>query len=249
MSRDRQSTLTAKQRLERSAPHDRGADVHLRSPAQMREYDAIADRIAADRPGRVLDWGAGHGQLSDLLLQRGVAVTAMDYEPEATEGEVVRPPRYPRVEITLTTDPVRLPYPDASFDAALSMGVLEHVAHPAESLDELHRVLRPGGTLYVYKLPNRRSYLEALAKRAGLYYHGHLPDDTLYTRPVARDLLQAHGFAIAELRLANMLPLGITGRGGERFGDAIWAANRALARVPGLNQVATNVELVARRIS
>jgi len=240
--------LTAKQALERSAPKDRGADVHLRSPAQMREYEAVADRIAADHPGQVLDWGAGHGQLAHLLIERGVRVTALDYEPEATEGEVVRPARYPDVEIRMTTEPVRLPYPDASFDAALSMGVLEHVGDPAASLDELHRVLRPRGTLYVFKLPNRRSYLEAMARRAGLYYHGHLPDDTVYTRRSARALLGAHGFEVRELRLANMLPLGVTGRGGARFGDAIWAANRALAKVPGLNQLATNVELVARRV-
>jgi cyclopropane fatty-acyl-phospholipid synthase-like methyltransferase len=239
--------LTAQQALERSAPKDRGADVHLRSPAQMREYVAVADRIAADRPGHVLDWGAGHGQLSHLLIERGVQVTAIDYEPEATEGEIVSPPRYPGVEIRMTTEPVRLPYPDGSFDAALSMGVLEHVGHPDASLDELHRVLRPRGTLYVFKLPNRRSYLEAVARRAGLYYHGHMPDDTIYTRRSARALVTAHGFDVVELRLANMLPLGLTGRAAARLGGAIWAANRLLARVPGLNQLATNVELVARR--
>jgi 2-polyprenyl-3-methyl-5-hydroxy-6-metoxy-1,4-benzoquinol methylase len=239
---------TAKQQLERSARRDRGGDVHLRSGPQMREYLAAADRIAADRPGELLDWGCGFGQMSHLLKQRGVAVTSLEYDPEATDGATARSERYPDVEMLLTTEPVTLPYPDARFDSVLSMGVLEHVANPAASLDELHRVLRPGGTLYVYKLPNQRSYLEALAKRSGLYYHGHLPDDTLYTRPIARDLVQAHGFRVTELRLANMLPLGITGERGERLAGPIWAANRALARVPGLNQLATNVELVARRV-
>jgi SAM-dependent methyltransferase len=239
---------TAKESMERSARRDRGGDVHLRAAPQMREYTAAADRIAADRPGHLLDWGCGYGQMSHLLTRRGIRVTSLEYDPEATEGEVVRLERFPEIEARMTRDPVGLPYDDASFDAVLSMGVLEHVKDPGGSLDELHRVLRPHGTLYVFKLPNRRSYLEALAKRAGLYYHGHLPDDTIYTRPSARALVAAHGFEVVELRLANMLPLGITGRGGVRFGDAIWAANRALARVPGLNQVATNVELIARRV-
>ncbi len=238
---------TVKESMERSAPRDRGGDVHLRSAPQMREYTAAADRIAADRPGHVLDWGCGYGQMSHLLKERGVKVTSLEYDPEASDGTIVRLERFPDIEAQMTSEPVRLPYADGSFDAVLSMGVLEHVRDPAASLDELHRVLRPSGTLYVFKLPNRRSYLEAVAKRAGLYYHGHLPDDTLYTRRSARELAAAHGFEVVELRLANMLPLGLTGRGGARFADAIWAANRALARVPALNQLATNVELVARR--
>ena len=238
---------TAKQLIERSAPRDRGGDVHVRSGPQMREYEAAADRIAADRPGHVLDWGCGLGQLSHLLKQRGVQVTSLEYEPEATEGEIVRSELYPDVEMRMTTEPVALPYPDASFDSVLSMGVLEHVAQPAASLDELNRVLRPGGRLYVYKLPNRRSYLEKIAKRSGLYYHGHMPDDTIYTLASARELVEAHGFRVLELRLANMLPLGLTGPRGERLAGPIWTANRWLSRVPGLNQLATNVELVAQR--
>lgn len=238
---------TAKEALERSAPRDRGQDVHLRSGPQMREYVAAADRIAGDRPGRLLDWGCGYGHVSQLLLDRGVDVISLEYDPDLPEGTRALE-RFPGVTATFTRDPVRLPYDDASFDAVLSMGVLEHVQHPDRSLDELHRVLRPGGRLYVYKLPNRRSYLEKVARRAGFYYHGQLPYDRLYTRPTARALVEAHGFRVDELRLANMLPLGLTGGWAQRGARRIWELNRVLARVPGLNQLATNVELVATRV-
>ena len=242
--------MPTKEELERAARRDRGADVHLRAPAQLREYERAVDRIVADGPGRLLDWGCGFGQLSHMLKARGVDVTSIEWHPTIPEGEVRRLERYPDVEARYTQDPVKLPYEDGAFDAILSMGVLEHVQQPEDSLDELHRILRPGGRLYVYKLPNRRSYLEWIARRAGFYYHGQLEHDRLYTPATARALVEAHGFAVEELALANMLPLGVTGRiaSRPRFTGAYWALNRALAGVPGLNLAATDVELVARRV-
>ena len=47
-------------------------------------------------------------------------------------------------------DATALPVPDAGFDAALSVQVLEYVADPDAALAELHRVLRPGGRLVVW---------------------------------------------------------------------------------------------------
>jgi SAM-dependent methyltransferase len=212
----------------------------------MREYEAVADRIAVEVPGPVLDWGCGLGQVTDLLRHRGVAVTAFDYRPDRVDDGRERLPRFPEVEAHVSPDPVRLPFDDASFAAVLSLGVLEHVARPDDSLDELRRVLRPHGTLYVFKLPNRRSWLEWLARRLGMYHHGALEHDRLYDVASARALVERHGFAVRELRRANMLPLALT-RPGPRLTGAIWRANGALARVPALNVLATNVELVATR--
>jgi SAM-dependent methyltransferase len=129
--------------------------------------------------------------------------------------------------------------------SAHSCGVLEHVGAPEDSLAEIRRVLRPGGTFYVYKLPNRRSYLEAIAKRTGLYYHGAWPDDRVYDLPGARSLLERGGFTVQEIRLANLLPLTVGGERVGRVSPQLWALNRALGSVPGVRQLATNIELVA----
>lgn len=220
-------------------------DKNVRSYAQMREYTSIADRIAHDFPGgQVLDWGCAFGQMSDLLTARQVEVTAFDYDPD---GDGIRPlPYYPHIKAHYSAEPVKLPFEDGQFDAVLSSGVLEHVQRPEKSLVELGRVLKPGGTLYVYKLPNETSYLEWLAKRLGMYYHGKYEDDRLYTVPKARELLTGNGFRVQEIRFANMLPLSLfTGRVGHVLAAAVWALNRALARIPIVNRLATNVELVA----
>lgn len=222
----------------------RGIEVNLRSEPQMLEYKAIAFRIAEDRPRRVLDWGCGWGQVAKLLHDHGLDVTALDYRPDRNQG--VEPlPRFPEINAHLTPDPVLLPFETGSFDAVLSLGVLEHVADPDGSLEEIKRVLEPGGTFYVYKLPNRYSYLERLARLMGLYYHGANPDDAVYDKRSAIALLAEHGFEIQEFRRTNMLPLTLEGRAAARAATAIWTANRALAHVPALNMLATNLELIA----
>ncbi len=43
-----------------------------------------------------------------------------------------------------------LPFPDNSREAILCLAVLEHVENPIKAMEELHRVLKPGGKLLVY---------------------------------------------------------------------------------------------------
>ena len=226
----------------------RGNDVNLRSAPQVLEYEAIVDRIAADRSNpRILDWGCGWGQVSDMLRRAGLSVDSYDYRGPGAPDALAVLPRFPHVSAYLSSDPVALPYDDGCFDAVLSCGVLEHVSDPDGSLTELRRVLKPQGTLYVYKLPNRSSYLERIARAAGMYYHGQDPHDRLYTLGSAQTLLVRHGYEVLEARYANMLPLTLTGRVATVAAPAMWAVNRGLARVPLLNRIATNVELVARK--
>ena len=99
-------------------------------------------------------------------------------------------------------------------------------------------MLIPGGTFYVYKLPNRTSYLEAIAQRTGLYYHGALEHDRLYDLHSARELLSRHGLTVHTVRRMNMLPLTLTSPFAILASRAIWTANCALSAVPGLNRLA-----------
>src|SRR5262249_44486735 len=187
-------------------------DARIGAGGQRREYDTIAARLVADGHERVLDWGTGYGQIADRLIRAGLQVEAFDYLPSlaaATERRALEP-YFPELTVLLSSDPVHLPYPTAHFTAVLSCGVLEHVESPEQSLTEIKRVRAPGGNLYVYKLPNERSYLEWIARHSGLDYHGQLPFDRLYNLESARRLLEDAGFTVAEIRYANMLPLTLT---------------------------------------
>jgi len=73
-------------------------------------------------------------------------------------------------------DAERLPFPDQSFDAVYSWGVIHHSERPEAIVREIHRVLRPGGqfigmmysrhSLVAYKLWIRRALLEAKPLRS-----------------------------------------------------------------------------------
>lgn len=66
-----------------------------------------------------------------------------------------------------------LPFPDASFDAALCTDVLEHMDHPLRAIAEMRRVVRPGGFIVV-SVPNEP--LLTLLKTLLLQFPAKNPD-------------------------------------------------------------------------
>ena len=207
----------------------------------MLMYRELARDLARRRPGRTLDWGCGWGQVTALLREQDVDVTAYDHRDGLAEPIVEPLERFPELEAHLSSEPVALPFPDGAFNTVLSCGVLEHVPDPDGSVEEIRRVLVPRGLFYVTNLPNRFSYTERAARLLGLYYHGKLPHDRIYTKRTVHQLLERHGFIVEEFRRAHMLPLTLGGPA-----TPIWTASSVLERIPGLNLVATSLELAAR---
>ena len=67
-------------------------------------------------------------------------------------------------------DGEHLPYPDATFDIVCSMGVLHHISNPTPLVDEIYRVLKPGGQLIVM-LYHRYSWKNLVLLRLLRYLH------------------------------------------------------------------------------
>jgi SAM-dependent methyltransferase len=78
------------------------------------------------------------------VLQAVPQFAASDYHPDAAPGAVVQGVR--------SEDLTRLTYPDAAFDLVLSSETLEHVPDLAAALDEIRRVLVPGGR-HIFTVP------------------------------------------------------------------------------------------------
>lgn len=218
--------------------------IHLLSRATVLNYIRIADEIKqAMHRGRILDWGCGYGQMSFLLQKRGLGVESYDL---GRDEEFAPSLVFPEVTISRGTDPVRLPYPDARFDAALSCGVLEHVADESGSIAEIHRILREGGFFFIYNLPQRGSYKEFLLARLRLGYS----HERQYTLTNACKLLEGRGFRILRARRSSMLPQNLSPlprlRGlYNRIAQPLSFLDRVLSNVPLLNQTAEALELIA----
>ena len=94
-------------------------------------------------PGRALDVGCGMGGNTAVLRDLGWSAVGLDYSPASVEAARAR-------GLTLVRgDARRLPFPDATFDLVLSTDAWEHVDDHEAVAAEAHRVLSPGGTLFV----------------------------------------------------------------------------------------------------
>jgi len=90
-----------------------------------------------------------------------------------------------------------LPFRDASFDAIYSMGTIEHFDETERAVEEMARVLKPGGRAIV-GVPNRHDPflrpLVVVALRAlGLYAYGY---EKSFSRRALREMLERAGFAV-----------------------------------------------------
>src|SRR5262245_51807964 len=94
----------------------------------------------------VLDVGCGNGYVLSHYARHGARVSGVDITPTAVQ---LSQRRFELAGLEGRFDVIdgeRLPYPDGAFDVVCSMGVLHHVSDPAPLVDEIYRVLKPGGT-------------------------------------------------------------------------------------------------------
>jgi SAM-dependent methyltransferase len=90
-----------------------------------------------------------------------------------------------------------LPFCDASFDAIYSMGTIEHFDETEQAVQEMARVLKPGGRAIV-GVPNRydpflRPLLVTVLQALGWYAYGY---EKSYSRRALRDMLQRAGLIV-----------------------------------------------------
>ena len=113
------------------------------------------DQLGVQPGDLLLDLGCGLGRHAFEAFRRGARVVALDYSAAelkdvaglfaamAAHGEAGPG----ALGVTTNGDACRLPFADDTFDHVIASEVLEHVPDDSAALAELHRVLKPGGTL------------------------------------------------------------------------------------------------------
>ena len=105
--------------------------------------------LAANLSGRVLDVGAGTGGMFEPVLEAtgGEGIEYHAIEPDETmRSQAIDTTRAVGLPVDIRDARAEaLPYPDESFDVVLASAVFCTIADPETALDEVARVLRPGG--------------------------------------------------------------------------------------------------------
>ncbi|HEY64839.1 MAG TPA: methyltransferase domain-containing protein [Caldilineae bacterium] len=157
------------------------------------EHDFIARplRLSFDLAGvekpLILDVGTGTGRVPRVLLDRGAFsghIVALDRSLGMLQEAVRRLGSAASVS-WLWQDASRLPFSDATFDAVCCLEVLEFTPDPRRTLEEMIRVLRPGGFLL-------------LSNRIG--WQAHLLPGRTFRRSEFHQVLLDLGIAVCQVR-------------------------------------------------
>lgn len=110
---------------------------------------AMVQRLAPSS-ARVIDLGCGAGPVVSALRQRGIDVIGVDYAEDMLDNARTRLRAMGLDDTRLYQGDCRQTgYPRATFDVVVCLGVISYIDDYADVLREIHRLLRPGGTMIV----------------------------------------------------------------------------------------------------
>jgi 2-polyprenyl-3-methyl-5-hydroxy-6-metoxy-1,4-benzoquinol methylase len=142
--------------------------------------------------GKLLDVGAGTGAFASYMQESGWIVNALEPDTEARKKAA-------DLHSIRLEEPSRLFELDENhYDVITLWHVLEHVHTLHQYLDQLKRILKPGGSLFI-AVPNYTSYD---ANKYGQFWAAYdVPRHLYHFSPMAmRNLLQQHGLQLKKIK-------------------------------------------------
>ncbi len=189
-----------------------GHQVHV---CRYREAGALLRWLGDNLRGmRVLDIAGGDGYWAGQARRRGARAVSIDL----SRAKMMFGRTLANAPALVEADALRLPFGDATFDRVMSICAIEHFDDGERALDEMARVLRPGGELVMSA--------DALT-RAGRWprlYQAHAARyhvKRTYTHETLTRMLSARGLDVVEhtyqfrAQWSERLYLGLSARGGQ----------------------------------
>jgi SAM-dependent methyltransferase len=188
-----------------------GHQVHV---CRFREAGTLLRWMGDDLRGkRVLDVAGGDGYWAGQARKRGAHAVSIDLaRGKMLYGQTLKHP-----PALIECDALRLPFVDGSFDALLSVCAIEHFDDGGRSLDEMSRVLGPGGELFMSAdvLSRSREWPKLREAHCAKYHVQHT-----YTHESLGGLLAERGMELVEYsyqfrsRATERLYLSLSAYGG-----------------------------------
>ena len=163
---------------------------YTKYPGQLAGY--LVTRYNLTKGKKILDLGCGRGEYLEGFVRMGLNGYGVDQSAIGTgvcsEAEII--------QSDLESEP--LPYKDDSFDVVFSKSVLEHFYYPEKIVQEIHRVLKPGG-LALTMVPD----WESVYKIFYLDYTHRTP----FSLNSLGDIFIIHGFSDVKVEKFRQLPV------------------------------------------
>ncbi len=136
----------------------------------------VVDRLDVKAGMQILDLGCGTGILFDLLRRRTGehgCVVGVDFSLEMAQKAHRNFP-FANLHV-VDADASELPFADRVFDLAVAFSSFPHFVDQQRTLEELHRVLKPGSRIYIIHLQSSKELAAIHHRVGGVVSHDVLP--------------------------------------------------------------------------
>ena len=189
--------------------------------------NAFVERVLAlgAKNGHFLDVGTGPAQIPILLAQRcpEIRITAIDLSKEMlniAKRHIAAAALTARITLE-HVDAKALPYPDNTFDGIISNSIVHHIHDSLRALQEMSRVVKPGGLVLIRDLVRPET-----PEAAQAFVDTYAAEDTPYQQKLYYDSFLA-AFTIAEVN-EMLAQMDLQGAVVTQSTDRHWSVERAV---------------------
>ncbi len=139
----------------------------------------------------VLEAGCGAGRFTEVLLKKGAQLVSSDLS-SAVE---VNAENFPLSEnhLVIQADINDMPFEDESFDVVICLGVIQHTPNPEQTIENLYKLVRHGGTLVIDHYTYNKSQFLRMAYFYRLKLRKKTSAETIpYTQQLVKKYLPLH---------------------------------------------------------
>lgn len=147
--------------------YDRVVDLQIGGKTRL----MVRDHVARERDlGRSVEFGCGSGFYTEVLARRADTLLATDLSPGMLE---LAKQRVQAANVTFQPEDCQhTSLPEGAFDTAF-ISLVIHFTEPDHTVAEMHRILRPGGTLLIANLdPQALNGLDRIRSLIRIVYRG-----------------------------------------------------------------------------